>query len=37
MIRAAIELVVLGFFVSVLIAWCEQGGALVQLARLGGW
>ncbi len=36
MIRAALEMAVLGFFVSVVIAWCDRGAEIVTLIRMGG-
>ncbi len=37
MIRASLDLVVLGLFAAVVIAWCDQGSALVLLSRIAGW
>lgn len=37
MLRASLELAVIAAFSAVVIAWCDFGGAIVTLARLGGW
>lgn len=37
MVRASIELAALGFFVAVLLNWCDAGASFVELLRLGAF